>query len=115
MAVTRKVSPKNMTPRPSVEEDVVKVDAVEVEAAETSEVREEGGKKSIAPKRACFFHKSNTEPAYWDATALRKFLNDRGRIYPRQRNGNCAKHQRRVAQAIKRARFLALLPYSAGI
>jgi len=44
---------------------------------------------------------------------LRRFLSDRGKIKPRRRTGTCAKHQRRLAVAIKRARHLALLPYVA--
>jgi small subunit ribosomal protein S18 len=44
---------------------------------------------------------------------LRRFLTDRGKIRPRRRTGTCAKHQRRLAVAIKRARHLALLPYVA--
>lgn len=113
MAVVRKVSPKNITPKLSEEEE--KIEAIE-EASEASETKEEGGKKEAAPlKKACFFHKSKTEPVYWDVNALRKYMSDRGRINPRQRNGNCAKHQRRLSQAIKRARFLALLPYSSRV
>ncbi|MBC8264415.1 MAG: 30S ribosomal protein S18 [Anaerolineales bacterium] len=44
---------------------------------------------------------------------LRRFISDRGKIKPRRRTGTCAKHQRRLAVAIKRARHLALLPYVA--
>src|SRR3990172_4954750 len=44
---------------------------------------------------------------------LRRFLSDRGRIDSRRKTGTCAKHQRALAQAIKRARHLALLPYTA--
>lgn len=44
---------------------------------------------------------------------LHHFLTDRGKIKPRRRTGTCAKHQRRLAVAIKRARHLALLPYAA--
>jgi len=44
---------------------------------------------------------------------LRRFITDRGKITPRRRTGTCAKHQRRLAVAIKRARHLALLPYAA--
>jgi len=49
---------------------------------------------------------------YKDANFLRRFVNDRGRIEPRRKSGACAKHQRALAPAIKRARHLALLPYS---
>ncbi len=45
--------------------------------------------------------------------ALRRFLSDRGKIDPRRKTGACAKHQRALAVALKRARFMALLPYTA--
>lgn len=50
---------------------------------------------------------------YKDFNFLRRFLSDRGRIESRRKSGTCAKHQRALAQAIKRARHLALLPYTA--
>lgn len=49
---------------------------------------------------------------YKDATRLRRYLTERGKILPRRISGNCAKHQRQVTIAIKRARQVALLPYS---
>jgi small subunit ribosomal protein S18 len=51
---------------------------------------------------------------YKDATKLGRYISDRGRIEPRRRSGACARHQRMVCEAIKRARHLALLPYTAG-
>jgi small subunit ribosomal protein S18 len=50
---------------------------------------------------------------YKDVGKLRRFLSDRGRIEPRRKLGTCAKHQRALSQALKRARHLALLPYTA--
>lgn len=50
---------------------------------------------------------------YKDVTLLKKFTSDRGKILPRRATGACAKHQRAITQAIKRARQVALLPYSA--
>lgn len=50
---------------------------------------------------------------YKDFNFLRRFVSDRGRIETRRKSGTCAKHQRALAQAIKRARHLALLPYTA--
>jgi len=44
---------------------------------------------------------------------LRRYLTDRGKIKPRRQTGTCAKHQRRLAVALKRARYLALLPFAA--
>ena len=61
----------------------------------------------------CFFAQNNTKQIdYKDVETLKKFINPHGRILARKRTGLCAKHQRQLAQAIKRARFLALLPYT---
>lgn len=49
---------------------------------------------------------------YKDINKLRRFLTERGKIQPRRTSGVCAKHQRQLAMAIKRARVMALLPYS---
>jgi len=54
-----------------------------------------------------------TSVDYKDFNFLRRFVSDRGRIDTRRKTGTCAKHQRALAQAIKRARHLALLPYTA--
>ena len=48
-----------------------------------------------------------------DAAKLRRFTTERGKILPRRISGNCAKHQRQVTIAIKRARNIALLPFTA--
>ena len=48
---------------------------------------------------------------YKDFAKLHSFISDRGKIQPRRRTGVCARHQRALAAAIKRARFIALLPY----
>ena len=50
---------------------------------------------------------------YKDAAKLRRFTTERGKILPRRISGNCAKHQRQVTLAIKRARNIALLPFTA--
>lgn len=50
---------------------------------------------------------------YKEVFKLRKFVTERGKILPRRISGNCAKHQRQVTTAIKRARHIALLPYTA--
>ncbi|MGI6537517.1 MAG: 30S ribosomal protein S18 [Caldicoprobacterales bacterium] len=65
-------------------------------------------------KRVCAFCIDKIEYVdYKDVTRLRKYITDRGKILPRRVSGNCAKHQRRVTEAIKRARHVALLPYTA--
>ncbi len=48
---------------------------------------------------------------YKDSVTLRKYVSERGKILPRRITGACAKHQRKLAQAIKRARAIATLPY----
>ena len=50
---------------------------------------------------------------YKDAAKLRRVTTERGKILPRRMSGNCAKHQRQVTLAIKRARNIALLPFTA--
>lgn len=63
-------------------------------------------------KKVCAFcaEKSNGID-YKDAAKLRKYITERGKIAPRRGTGCCAKHQRELAVAIKRARVMALLPY----
>lgn len=61
--------------------------------------------------RNCPFCKANTAPSYKEYEALAKFMSDRAKVLGKDKTGICSKHQRRVAQEIKRARHLALLPY----
>ena len=62
-------------------------------------------------KVCAFCAEKATSIDYKDANKLRKFLTERGKITPRRASGTCAKHQRQLAVAIKRARVMALLPY----
>ena len=67
-----------------------------------------------APKKVCHFCADKVEAIdYKDVAKLRKFISERGKIQPRRMTGTCAKHQREVAKAIKRARAICLLPYVA--
>jgi len=59
----------------------------------------------------CPFCKANKEPNYKDSETLKKFLTDRAKIIGESRTGLCAKHQRRLSIAVKRARHLGLLPF----
>ena len=70
-------------------------------------------KRGRRKKRVCAFcaEKVNTVD-YKDVAKLRKFVSERGKILPRRITGNCAKHQRVLTTAIKRARHIALMPYS---
>lgn len=67
--------------------------------------------RDVRKKRKCLFCGSHTAPRYWDVATLKRFLSDRGRIVPKLRSGTCSRHQRKMTQEIKRARFLALLPF----
>lgn len=66
-------------------------------------------------KLKCPFCESGGKPDYKEVEVLRRFVSDRGKIVSRGRSGVCAKHQRRLAQAIKRARYLGLVPFTAQI
>ena len=66
----------------------------------------------VKKKKYCRFKKSGIKYIdYKDSEFLKKFLNEQGKILPRRITGNSLKYQRRVAQAVKRARQIALLPY----
>lgn len=63
-------------------------------------------------KNCAFCVEKVKEIDFKDSLRIRRFVTDRGKILPRRVSGNCAKHQRLLAVAIKRARELALLPYT---
>ncbi|MBO8455585.1 MAG: 30S ribosomal protein S18 [Bacteroidetes bacterium] len=66
----------------------------------------------VRRKKYCRFKKAGIKYVdYKDAEFLKKFLNEQGKILPRRLTGTSLKFQRKVAQAVKRARHLALLPY----
>lgn len=75
-----------------------------------------GGARRGGPRRRpkfCYYCVEKQEKVdYKDAEKLRKYVSERGKIIPRRVTGNCAKHQRLLTEAIKRARYMALLPYS---
>jgi len=65
-------------------------------------------------KKVCSFCVDKvTDIDYKEVAKLRKYVSERGKILPRRISGNCAKHQRQLTMAIKRARVVALLPYTA--
>ena len=69
--------------------------------------------KTFFRKKVCRFCANKTKIDYKDSDALRRYMTERGKILPRRITGTCAKHQREVAKAIKRARAISLLPYVA--
>lgn len=62
-------------------------------------------------KKVCVFCGKDNVIDYKDVNKLKRYISERGKILPRRITGNCAKHQRALTVAIKRARHLALMPY----
>ena len=77
--------------------------------------RREGMRDRTPRRKVCqFCHDNVREIDYKDANRfMKRYISDRGKIEPRRKTGTCAKHQRRLSTAIKEARFMALLPYTA--
>ncbi len=63
-------------------------------------------------RKVCAFCGKNNTVDYKDAATLHKFISESGKILPRRITGTCATHQREVTTAVKRARHLAILPYT---
>ncbi len=72
-----------------------------------------GGGRGFGRRKVCrYCADKNLKVDYKNAADLKYFVTERGKIVPRRISGNCARHQREVATAIKRGRNLALLPYT---
>ncbi|MDD5422540.1 MAG: 30S ribosomal protein S18 [Candidatus Omnitrophota bacterium] len=77
-------------------------------------VKKDPKKKKIFKKRPCRFCNDKVENLdYLEYMRFQKFLTERGKIMPSRISGNCAKHQRQLAKAIRKARIMALLPFVA--
>ena len=64
-------------------------------------------------KKVCVFCGKDGAIDYKDTAKLKRYVSERGKILPRRITGNCAKHQRALTVAIKRARHISLMPYTA--
>ncbi|MCL4352465.1 MAG: 30S ribosomal protein S18 [Firmicutes bacterium] len=74
-------------------------------------MRKERGRRP--KKKVCAFCVDKVDYVdFKEATRLRRFITERGKILPRRISGNCAKHQRQLTVAIKRSRNMALLPFT---
>lgn len=62
-------------------------------------------------KKVCVFCGKDNVIDYKDVNKLKRYISERGKILPRRITGNCAKHQRALTVAIKRARHIAIMPY----
>ena len=76
-----------------------------------SPMRKKGGMRRR--KKVCLFCGKDNVIDYKDTAKLKKYVSERGKILPRRITGTCAKHQRALTVAIKRARHVALMPYVA--
>ena len=102
------------------DENTQEMEAKQAEAMDTTasegregdrDTRSKG--KTYFRKKVCRFCANKAKIDYKDADNLRRYMTERGKILPRRITGTCAKHQREVAKAIKRARSIGLLPFVA--
>lgn len=66
-------------------------------------------------KNNCPFCQSGKDPGYRQPEVLKQYISDQGKIVKRLRTGICVKHQKKLGQAIKQARFLGLLPFTTRV
>ncbi len=101
------------------EEQTEELKAEVKETTEPRRERERGerpakrGYKKTNFKKVCLFCQEKSTIDYKEVNKLKKFISEGGKILPRRMTGTCAKHQREVAIAIKRARIAALIPFKA--
>lgn len=68
-------------------------------------------RKKFEPVQDCFFCKESKTPDFMEHELLSRFVSERGKIQARSRSGLCSKHQRKLTTQVKRARYLAFLPF----
>ena len=74
--------------------------------------KKKSNRRNTRRRKSCpFCTNPSLEIDYKNVDVLSRFISDRGKIAPRRNSGVCAKHQRRLTKEIKKARFLALIPY----
>lgn len=82
-------------------------------AKERSGSKERSGRRYVPRHKACSFCSDGVAAIdYKEVGRLRRYISDRGRIEPRRKTGTCAGHQRLLSVALKKARHIALLPYT---
>ena len=74
-----------------------------------SPMKRRGGRRR---KKVCVFCGKDNVIDYKDVNKLKRYVSERGKILPRRITGNCAKHQRALTVAVKRARHVAIMPYT---
>ena len=91
-----------------MEEEITEAAEIPIQGRQRRHENEKSQKKGLL-----FLCDKVTDIDYKEVAKIRKYVSERGKILPRRISGNCAKHQRQVTVAIKRARVVALLPYTA--
>ena len=80
--------------------------------ADKKKPRKRSGKRRVFKKKPCRFCVDKVKSIdYLDYQKFQKFITERGKMVPSRITGNCAKHQRQLARAIRKARVMALLPF----
>ncbi|HJD05675.1 MAG TPA: 30S ribosomal protein S18 [Candidatus Onthoplasma faecipullorum] len=93
------------------EKEVVNQPVVE-ESAKPVQEKKKFFKHAKSKKKVCAFCEDKKPIDYKDVNRLKKFVTEKGKIIPSRQTGTCARHQRELTVAIKRARNMALLPFS---
>lgn len=110
---------EQLEPVEAPEAPVAEVKEEEKDGREAREPRERGerpakrGYKKPNFKKVCLFCQEKSTIDYKETNKLKKFIAEGGKILPRRMTGTCAKHQRLLAVAIKRARVASLIPFKA--
>ncbi len=79
---------------------------------QTDQLEKELVVECVEEKKVCVFCGKDNVIDYKDTAKLKRYVSERGKILPRRITGNCARHQRALTVAIKRARHVALMPYT---
>ena len=114
-------APETAAEAPETAPETVDETEPKEEIKETTEPRRERDKDRPAKrgfkkpnfKKVCLFCQEKSTIDYKETNKLKKFISEGGKILPRRMTGTCAKHQRELAVAIKRARVAALIPFKA--
>jgi small subunit ribosomal protein S18 len=84
-----------------------------IDDGDVGDDRRKGGRGAAPRRRVCrFCAETTTLIDYKNPTLLKGFITDRGKLVPRRISGTCARHQRAVSVAVRRARTLALIPFT---
>lgn len=102
-----------MSDEVEVKDEEITAEQLQDQGREDENRNGRGKGKTFFKKKVCRFCANKSKIDYKDADTLRRYTTERGKILPRRITGTCAKHQRELTNAIKRARAICLLPFVA--